>query len=218
MSLTALVLGASGETGKEVVRQLAASASYSRVLCLGRRILDLPADWTKVEQAVVDFDALDQSADKFKDVDAAFCCLGTTRAVAGKEGFIKVDHDYVLSAAKLLPTSGCPALHLLSSKGADKNAFLLYPSTKGKVEAAVEELGLARVVVYRPGLLLCDREEQRGGEKVARWVAGWMPKSQGWSIATSTVATAMVATSLLDSAGKFKVMEHEEVVKAGSGE
>jgi hypothetical protein len=46
--------------------------------------------YEKVEQAVVDFEALDQSEEQFRGVDAAFCCLGTTRAVAGKEGFVKV--------------------------------------------------------------------------------------------------------------------------------
>ena len=44
----------------------------------------------------MDYEKLDASAGEFAAVDAAFCCLGTTRAKAGAEGFVRVDHDYVL--------------------------------------------------------------------------------------------------------------------------
>ena len=62
----------------------------------------------------MEFDNLEKDANSFSGVDAAFCCLGTTRAVDGKAGFIKVDHDYVLESAKLLKDSNCPEFHLLT--------------------------------------------------------------------------------------------------------
>lgn len=32
-----------------------------------------------------------------------FCCLGTTRALAGgAAGFVKIDHDYVVDSAKII--------------------------------------------------------------------------------------------------------------------
>ena len=74
----------------------------------------------------MDFDNLDGSPDAFAFADVAFCCLGTTRGKAGKEGFIKVDHDYVVDAAKRLKEAGCKDFHLLTSRGADKDSFLLY--------------------------------------------------------------------------------------------
>ena len=65
-------------------------------------------------------------------VDSAFICLGTTRAKAGADGFVKVwmqletfssrmfkiqvDYDYVVESSKLLHNSGCPDLHLVSSQ------------------------------------------------------------------------------------------------------
>ena len=45
---------------------------------------------------VADFDRLDQSSSHFQGVDSAFCCLGTTRGVAGKEGFIKVTFSVII--------------------------------------------------------------------------------------------------------------------------
>ena len=44
MSKTALVVGASGETGKEVVKHLAASSEIAKVILINRRNLDLPAE------------------------------------------------------------------------------------------------------------------------------------------------------------------------------
>lgn len=67
---------------------------------------------------MVDFDKLEESKDAFSSVDMAFCCLGTTRGKAGKEGFVKVDLDYVVNSAKLLKDNGdCKEFHLVSSKG-----------------------------------------------------------------------------------------------------
>jgi oxidoreductase len=66
----------------------------------------------------VDFDKLDEHKAAFNDADLAFCCLGTTRAKAGKEGFVKVDFDYCVNSAKLLKEAGkCTDFHLLSSWG-----------------------------------------------------------------------------------------------------
>ena len=66
----------------------------------------------------MDYDKLDEHADAFKDADLAFCCLGTTRAKAGKEGFVKVDYDYVVNSAQKLKDGGtCKSFHLLTSYG-----------------------------------------------------------------------------------------------------
>lgn len=208
----ALVLGASGETGKEVVRQLVGSESYSQVTVITRRQLDLP--YEKVQQKIVDFDQLDQFSSAFSGVDTAFCCLGTTRAAAGAEGFVKVDYDYVLQSAKLLHSNNCSDFHLLTSRGANKDSWFLYPSTKGKVEAAVAEVGFPRLSVYRPGLLLCERPDRprRMLEEFAQKVAGWIDKSYGWSIPTNLLASAMVSNAGREQASAVEILEHHDIV------
>jgi len=218
MSKTALLLGGTGETGKEVLKLLVATPVYDRVVCLGRRKVDLPQGdgWGKVDQREVDFDTLTQYGDSFTGVDTAFCCLGTTRGKAGKEGFIKVDYDYVLESAKLLKAADCADFHLLTSKGSNKDSWFLYPSTKGKVEEAVKELNFPRLSIYRPGLLKCEREESRSGEGLIRWIANMIDSANSWSISTSMVAQAMVATSLIPLIPEVKVLEHSDVVKAAN--
>ena len=82
----------------------------------------------------------------------------------------------MLSAARLLKEAGTRELHLLTSQGSNPGSWLLYPSTKGKVgccwnidhphrtvqvEVAAKELQFPRLSIYRPGLLLCQRENKR---------------------------------------------------------
>ena len=60
--------------------------------------------------------------------------------------------------------------------GAKANAWTLYPSTKGKAEEAVKELEFERTSIYRPGLLITEREESRILEKTAQCMAGFFDR------------------------------------------
>ena len=60
----------------------------------------------------------------------------------------------------------------------------------------MKALGFERTCVYRPGLLMCDRQEQRGGEKLMRALAGALDKSEKYSMSTASVAKAMLVNSL----------------------
>jgi oxidoreductase len=64
---TALILGATGATGKHLLRQLLASPEYTRVGEFGRRVTaaqDLPADHSKLEQHPLDFEKLSTTDDQ----------------------------------------------------------------------------------------------------------------------------------------------------------
>jgi len=221
MALTksALILGSTGETGRELLSQMVKTATFGRIVTVGRRVVPLPEEegYDRVEQKVVDFDNIEKHEADFANVDTAFCCLGTTRGKAGKEGFIKVDHDYVLNAAQILQKSGCPDFHLLTSKGSNADGWFLYTSTKGKVENAVKNLGFPRLSIYRPGVLMCDRQESRTGEALIRWLAGFIDRSHSWSIPTSMVAAAMLNNSLSNSKEPVTILEHHEVLNLAKG-
>lgn len=62
--LVALVLGGSGEVGQELVRELVNHPSFSRVVLITRRQLELKSD--KTEQRLVDFDKLDDHKEAFE--------------------------------------------------------------------------------------------------------------------------------------------------------
>ena len=122
---TALVLGGTGQSGKRVIEELRLSDHISKIIMINRRQVELPDGdgKDKVEQKIVDFDALDEHKEAFNEAQIAFCCLGTTldivpRGKAGKAACVKVDHDYVVNSAKILKEIGtCTQFHLMSSGG-----------------------------------------------------------------------------------------------------
>lgn len=158
-SIKVLLLGATGEVGKEVLNSLAEHKGIKSITVIGRRKLQLPEDkYKNVEQQIVDFDKLDDFKEAFNGFDAGYCCLGTTKGKSGTEGFIKVDRDYVVNSARLAKQGGCKQFHLVTSQGANKSSWFLYPRTKGEAEEMVTQLGFERLCIYRPALLLCDRQ------------------------------------------------------------
>ncbi|GLD55805.1 oxidoreductase HTATIP2 isoform X1 [Lates japonicus] len=163
------ILGASGETGKVLLQDLLERNIFSKITLIGRRQLTFEGKaYENLVQEVVDFEKLDDYAAAFQGHDVGYCCLGTTRAKAGAEGFVRVDHDYVLKSAELAKAGGCTQFHLESSRGADKTSNFLYLKVKGQVEAEIEALGFDRYAIYRPGVLLVDRQESRPAEWMTR--------------------------------------------------
>lgn len=143
MNKTAFVLGGSGAIGRILLRQLAESKPFSRVVSIGRRKIDdlEPEVKDYVEEVVVDFDKLEEYADAFSGLDVGFCSFGTLSRSVKAEVFYKIDHDYVMAAAKLARSGGCEHFHFVSSTGANKKSRILYSRTKGEVESEIQELG-----------------------------------------------------------------------------
>ncbi|KAI8365806.1 hypothetical protein EDC96DRAFT_182016 [Choanephora cucurbitarum] len=161
---TAMIFGATGAVGKEVLKDLLTTGKYSKVVSVGRRTVELdstiPQD--KLEQKVVDFDNLEADKSIFKGVSDVFCCLGTTRAAAGSaENFVKIDQTYVLNSAKLIaeenkPSDGALApVHFLycSTGNAHKDSMFPYFKSKGQTEEGLKETGFEKVSIFQPGLL-----------------------------------------------------------------
>ncbi|KAJ8248933.1 hypothetical protein GJAV_G00229330 [Gymnothorax javanicus] len=212
------ILGASGETGKELLKEIVNRKIFSKVTLIGRRLLTFEDKaYEDLVQEVVDFEKLDDFAAAFQGHDVGYCCLGTTKAKAGTEGFIRVDHDYVLKSAQLAKAGGCSHFHLESSQGADKTSSFLYLRVKGEVEADVEEVGFDRYSVYRPAVLMVDRKESRPAEWLARKfltpLSAVFPTAM--SIPITSVARAMVVNTLLEGEKKVEILENKPIYKLG---
>ncbi|XP_034275275.1 oxidoreductase HTATIP2 isoform X1 [Pantherophis guttatus] len=214
------ILGASGETGKELLLEILKQQKFSRVTLIGRRKLNFEGTlYSNVAQEVVDFEKLDESAAAFQGHDVGFCCLGTSRAKAGADGFVRVDRDYVEHAAKLAKAGGCRHFILESSKGADSSSGFLYLKTKGEVENRIKALEFDRFSIFRPAVLLCDRQESRPGEWMARKalgvVAHFFPTYM--SIPTTTVARAMANLAVMPAKDgqKVEVLENAAIHALG---
>ncbi|KAH0628955.1 hypothetical protein JD844_010623 [Phrynosoma platyrhinos] len=156
---------------------------FSRVTLIGRRKLDLEGPlYTNVCQEVVDFEKLDESAAVFQGHDVGFCCLGTTRAKSGAAGLVRVDRDYVVHSANLAKAGGCHHFILESGACAEKTSLILIRKVKVNEAESYE------------GLLLCDRQESRPIEWLARKVIGAISHvfPTAFSVPTVTVARAML--------------------------
>lgn len=148
---TALVLGATGLIGKELVKIISENGEYQRVYLLVRRPIEVESDFCEV--LIVDFDELNKYHEVFQVTDV-FCCLGTTIKVAKtKEAFRKVDYEYPVEAAKLAKENGAEKFLIVSSMGADPKSLFFYSRVKGDVEVALKSLDLPSLHIFRPSLL-----------------------------------------------------------------
>lgn len=212
------ILGASGETGKVLLQELLERNIFSKITLIGRRQLTFESkQYENLVQEVVDFEKLDEYAAAFQGHDVGYCCLGTTKAKAGTDGFIRVDHDYVLKSAELAKAGGATQFHLESSRGADKNSNFLYLKVKGQVEAEIEALGFDRFAIYRPGVLLVDRQESRPMEYLARKFFSALNTvgSSSMSIPIQAVAKALVSNTLLQPEQKTEILENKDIAALG---
>jgi uncharacterized protein YbjT (DUF2867 family) len=215
---TALLLGATGLVGGHVLDLLLADPSYRRVTVLTRR--PLARMDSKLDQRTADFDRLRDHEISFA-VDDVFCCLGTTIAQAGsQEAFRRVDHDYVVEAARLAAEHGAKRFLVVTAAGANAKSRIFYNRVKGDAEDAVRALPLEGAVILRPSLLLGERTGQRTGESVAQKVMpalDWMlvgPMRRYRSIHASTVAQAMVRLAKQGTQG-VRVVESDEIQQIG---
>lgn len=205
MPRTALLLGATGLVGGELLSLLLADGEYRQVTVLVRRHLALTHP--KLMQQIVDFDNLAKAADAF-GADDVFCCLGTTIKKAGsQDAFRKVDYTYPLESAKLAWQKGAKQYLLITALGANARSAIFYNRVKGEVEEAIGRLTLNGFHIFRPSLLLGDRQESRLGEKIASTVMGPLgfllagPLKKYRGIPARTVAQAMLRTAKRDLTG-----------------
>ena len=209
---TLMLVGASGLVGGSVLRQALADRRVARLVAPTRRALESHA---KLENPVVDFDALPHDA-AWWSVDAVVCALGTTIRQAGSQAaFRKVDYEFPLSVARLARARGTRAFVLTSSVGADAGSRTFYLRVKGEVEDAIGQCGFPSLTIVRPSMLGGERAQSRPlerlGMKAMRALAPLLPARY------RVVSAEAVATALLECALRAKrgttVVESEEILQ-----
>ena len=199
----AVVAGATGLVGSELVRRLLAEPSY-RVVALTRRPLAL-AD-PKLVQVAAEFERLSATLATVTAASTAdvFCCLGTTIGAAGSEAaFRRVDHDFVLALGRWAAHVRARRMIVISALGADAASRVFYNRVKGETERDLAALGLPSLVIVRPSLLSGGRAEFRLGERIALTLATPLRKlipARVRPIAAADVAQAMIDAARADRA------------------
>lgn len=169
-SKKAVLLGATGLVGGQMLSLLLESDDYSEVTVLTRKRL---LEHSKLKQAVLaDFEAMESYSDAFAGAADVFCCLGTTIKKAGtRERFRKVDYDYPLLASELAKKAGAQRFILITAMGSKADSSIFYSRVKGELERDVRAHKHPSLSIIRPSLLLGKRAEFRFGERVSAWLS-----------------------------------------------
>ncbi|MBG9452566.1 oxidoreductase [Lysinibacillus sphaericus] len=212
----AIVVGATGLTGTSLVEQLCENDEYVSVTVIARRA---PAfTHPKLEVKIRNLDTLEE-----KDLEFAnelYCCLGTTIKKAGsREQFEKVDFEYPLTIASLAKKRGIPHMLIITAMGANEKSPFYYNRVKGKLEHDLMELGLQRLSIIRPSLLVGEREEFRLGEKAGEkflklakpLLVGPLKRSR--AIEASQVAKAMIVIALYGDKQPVTIYPSQELAQ-----
>ncbi|PZD96415.1 oxidoreductase [Paenibacillus sambharensis] len=176
VALHAVVAGASGLVGHELVKLLLDNKQYEQVTVLVRRRLNLTHP--KLVQRETDFDRLEQLDGQRELLAGAvvYCTLGTTIKKAGsQEAFAKVDYEYPLALGRLAHQHGAANFLIVTAMGANPKSKVFYNRVKGKVERDLKALGLPSLYIFRPSLLLGKRSEFRLGERIGAAIAAGLP-------------------------------------------
>ncbi|WP_413380995.1 NAD(P)H-binding protein [Alkalihalobacillus sp. 1P02AB] len=201
----ALIVGASGLVGSELLQILLKGDRYSEIVAFVRT--PLPIKHHKLKVVTVDFDKLADYQNEM-DVQDVYCCLGTTiKKAKSQENMYKVDVHYPLTLAKLVQEKGIDHFILVSAMNANSKSKFFYSRIKGELEEHLKALPLPALSIVQPSLLLGEREEFRFTEKVADWVfksLSWMLKDSTrakWGIEAKTVAYVMYRIAQLKTKG-----------------
>lgn len=192
--LNALVIGATGATGQELVSQLLEDVSFNSVSIFVRN--DPNITHSKLKTYIIDFSKIEDYKNSIKG-DVLFSCLGTTLRDAGsKEKQYLVDLTYQFEFAKIASENGVLNYSLVSSTGANENSPFFYPKIKGKLEEAVKKLPFKTIQIFQPPTLIRQKDLIRTGEKIGIKIFGFLNyfgilKSQK-PLAVSNLAKIMV--------------------------
>lgn len=213
MEKSALIIGATGLVGRELVQLLVQENKYKKITVLTRRkSFEHPA----IKEVVADFNNL-AAYKKYLEADDVFCCIGTTIKKAGSQAEMeKIDLRYPVEIASLAFEMGARQMLVISSIGANRDSKIFYSSLKGRLEESLKTIGYPSLAIFRPSLLLGKRQEFRFGEKLSSYLLpplcflliGPLRKYRG--ISAKAVAASMSKIAEINNIG-VHIVESDEI-------
>ncbi len=200
--MKALVIGATGATGKDLVNQLLQDQDFDEIKVFVRKPVDIQNDRVKVH--IVDFDKPQEWKNEVQG-DVAFSCLGTTLKAAGsKEAQRKVDFDYQYEFAKAAKENKVDDYILVSSYGANPKSKIFYSRMKGELEEAVKQLHFNKITIFKPGMLERKDSDRAGevlGSRIIKFANRLGLLESQKPLPTTVLAKAMINSSKIKSNG-----------------
>lgn len=219
MQRIAVLLGATGMVGGELLKLLLDDTCFDLIRVAGRRSVGM--SHAKLEEHIIDMSDIVALRSVISGSAVVFVAIGTTmhKVRGDRQLYRTIDFDIPVNAAKLASEVGVSSFCLVSAVGADaNNAYNFYIKLKGVTEETVIEQGVPQTVIVRPSLLMGKRTEHRPGERFAQWVWPFVNPllSGSWrryrGIAAVDVARAMIQSVKTGETGVF-ILEYDQMMK-----
>ena len=204
MSKQAIVIGGTGATGRQLIKQLLADDKWGQITSIGRQPVLDGVKHDKLQDIVLEnlYD-LSSTEELWKGHDVFFNCIGTTRKRAGSAKiFIEIEAGISMEAAKIASDAKISHASVVSASGANHNQWardwihpLLYIKTIGQKEQTVIKNKFNRVSIFRPGMLIRLVHNETFIERIM--------KEQGLGLRVDDLASAM----MYDAEKKNKLSE-----------
>ena len=193
MSKKAVVIGGTGATGQQLIKQLLANDKWEQITSIGRKPVLNGESHDKLQDIVLEtlYD-LSSTEELWKGHDVFFNCIGTTRKRAGSaKKFIEIEAGISMEAAKIASNAKISHASVVSASGANHNQWakdwihpLLYIRTIGQKEQTVITNKFDRVSIFRPGMLNRLVDNDTWFERIL--------ESKGFGLKVDILASAMI--------------------------
>lgn len=208
---SAIVIGATGLVGRELLKQLNQIESCEKITAIVRHEDAELKSLEKVQQFSLD-DFLLLNDEDANGYSHAFSCLGTTLKKAGsKQNFYNVDYEMNAHFADLFETTDTHYL-LISAMGANAQSKIFYNKVKGELENHIHSLNLKYVSILRPSLLLGERQEQRTLEdmtqKLYQKFSHLVPNTFKYKPVTAEQVAHTMVDAALTQTDKFEIYDN----------
>ena len=190
----AIIIGATGATGKQLLNQLIQNENCELVTSIGRKpVLDGDKNDKLVDIVVESLSNLSSTEKSWEGNDVFFNCIGTTRQRAGgAKEFTHIEAGISNEAAKMASNAKIHHASLVSAKGANHTTWakdwihpLLYMRTMGQKEQTIlSNFSFNHVSIFKPGMLIRLQGKQTWFESFS--------ESKGFGLRVDTLASAMI--------------------------
>ena len=217
--MKAIVLGASGLIGTELIRLLSADPEVESVRIVTRRPLNVSLP--KLEERVIELGSTEQMEGVVEKGALVFSCIGTTQAQVNgdRDAYRKIDHAITLSAAQACLKKEAACFSFVSSGGANARSSNFYLRLKGEIEEDAAALGLPSLVIMQPSLLLGKRSVFRPGERLAQLFMqrlSFLLPANVKAVHASAVAQTMIKYAKMAPAG-CTIVDNGSILSGSQG-
>ena len=211
-----VVFGATGLTGRQLIKILNEDPSFQDILLISREKID---NLDKKFKTAITHDFSIKNLSKLvKGCDVVFSLIGTTQKKVNwdkkkyRDIDFKINYNIALASKKNLVRK----LILVSSSGANLKSQNFYLKLKAEIESEISKLEIKNFVTLRPSLLLGRRKEFRFFEKIAQLfmpMISFILPNEYKPVSAFKVAKTMVYVSKLNQLGNI-VISNKDILQA----